>query len=288
MSMDSITSSQQGGLLEGSVFTAPFRRISGFRVKVPVFVDVDHFTVKSADTDDEVNEALRLRYEVFYRELMGKKNFFGIDLDRFDQISDHLILIDRTTDSVVGTYRLNSSQHSRKFYSSHEFNISNVLKQPGVKLELGRACVSRNYRSANMIGILWMGLLQYIQTIGARYLFGCSSVNTADFMRIAIIHRYLREFHYSSEETRVHPVGKYRIRDLAGYLRQISRSRDFGDWQAEKGMIPSLLNSYLQAGAKICGEPAFDRSFQCADFFTLLDFSSLNQNYVNGRMDHKA
>ena len=38
-------------------------------------------------------------------------------------------------------------------------------------------------------------------------------------------------------------------------------------------MVPSLLQSYLKAGAVICGDPALDEEFRCVDFFTLLDLN---------------
>ncbi|MCB5295473.1 MAG: hypothetical protein LHW52_02880, partial [Candidatus Cloacimonetes bacterium] len=49
--------------------------------------------------------------------------------------------------------------------------------------------------------------------------------------------------------------------------------------------IPSLLNSYLKAGAKVCGSPALDRSFKCIDFLTLLDVSELQNNRIRKPRD---
>jgi putative hemolysin len=46
-------------------------------------------------------------------------------------------------------------------------------------------------------------------------------------------------------------------------------------------MTPSLIGAYLQLGAKICGEPAYDPDFKCADFLTLLDIKDLDVDFMN-------
>ena len=40
--------------------------------------------------------------------------------------------------------------------------------------------------------------------------------------------------------------------------------------QEEPAAVPSLLSAYLKSGARIAGDPAYDRVFKCADFFTLI------------------
>jgi putative hemolysin len=52
-----------------------------------------------------------------------------------------------------------------------------------------------------------------------------------------------------------------------------------------KGKIPSLLNSYLKVGAKVCGTPALDKSFKCIDFLTLLDVSEMQKQHIRKPRD---
>jgi putative hemolysin len=44
--------------------------------------------------------------------------------------------------------------------------------------------------------------------------------------------------------------------------------------------IPSLLKSYIKAGAKVCSYPALDLDFNCIDFMTVLKRSELDQKLV--------
>ncbi|HNR89375.1 MAG TPA: GNAT family N-acyltransferase [Spirochaetota bacterium] len=288
--MTTTTSTQPGErFIPGKIdFFTNLRLMSDFRRKVAVYLEKDNFIIKTAENSDEVNEALRLRYEVFQKEMLGRRSIFGIDIDRYDSLADHLILIDTNINSIVGTYRLISSVYADKFYSQNEFNISGLLRRDGSKLELGRACIQKAYRNSNMIANLWMGLGEYINATKARYLFGCSSVSTTDPLEIAMLHRYLNRYHAVAPDLRVQPLRKYRIKRLEEYLAQVERSADLSNDEIAKKKVPALITSYLLAGAKIGGEPALDMSFKCADFFTVLDFEAVNQGYVDARMETKT
>jgi putative hemolysin len=44
--------------------------------------------------------------------------------------------------------------------------------------------------------------------------------------------------------------------------------------------LPSLIKGYLRIGSLVCGPPALDREFGTADFFLLLDFGALKEEYL--------
>lgn len=67
------------------------------------------FEVKITRQQSEVEEAQRLRFEVFNLEMKkGLESSYGLglDADEYDSLCDHLIVRDRSTRRVVGTYRL--------------------------------------------------------------------------------------------------------------------------------------------------------------------------------------
>ncbi len=45
-------------------------------------------------------------------------------------------------------------------------------------------------------------------------------------------------------------------------------------------VVPPLLQGYLRLGAWICGAPAFDPDFGCADFYVLLSLDRVDQRYL--------
>ncbi|HEX2260321.1 MAG TPA: GNAT family N-acetyltransferase, partial [Candidatus Binatia bacterium] len=81
------------------------------------------FEIKITTDTAEIQEAQRLRFQVFNLEM--KKGLqasyrHGLDADEFDPFCDHLIVRDRKSKAVVGTYRLLLGYKARKnigFYS---------------------------------------------------------------------------------------------------------------------------------------------------------------------------
>lgn len=256
---------------------AIYWKMREFKPKVRLYIDSRKYIIKTVDDIFELEKALELRYEVFYRETLNKDTITRIDIDKFDILSDHLIIIDKKLGEVVGTYRLISSEFSDHFYSETEFSMDSIKSTPGIKIELGRACVHRSYRNGTAIALLWKGLSEYIKALRANYLFGCSSVSTTNAVEISLIYKYIKELHLSPEEMRVYPKTKYKLKDL-GYHMEAFQKFDIKS-ESIREFIPALLRSYLKAGSVICGEPALDKKFKCADFFTVLDLQILTDSY---------
>lgn len=49
---------------------------------------------------------------------------------------------------------------------------------------------------------------------------------------------------------------------------------------SNQGICSALPKGYLRAGAFICGEPAWDPDFRCADFFVLLPLAATDARYA--------
>ena len=216
---------------------------------------------------DDVRAAQRLRFEVFNLELHeGLSEAFttGLDADEFDEVCDHLIVRERATGAVVGTYRLQTGRSAalhRGYYSAREFNFSPYEQHRDELVELGRACVAADHRNLSVLHLLWRGIARHAQAHGARYLTGCSSLTTQDEAAALATFRGLASSHLIEERLQTRPLPGWRCSALHG--RAIARP------------VPKLLRAYLALGAKICGEPAIDREFGTIDFLTWIDLRSL-------------
>jgi putative hemolysin len=243
----------------------------GFTPGLRLRLEVRDHVIKTAESPDEVRQALRLRYEVFYGEVLRRTNPQQLDFDRFDSICDHLLVVETGTGRVVGTYRLNSSRDA-DYYARQEFDLGAILRLEGKKLEIGRGCVAKQRRSRGVFMMLWKGIAEYMRCAGTRYLFGCSSMPASeDIERVAALYAYLLRQHYSTDERRVYPLKPLPARRTIVRNRPEDAARDEA---ASRRLLP-LLSFYLHAGAVICGEPAYDEDFQAYDFFTLLDVEAL-------------
>ena len=263
-------------------FNANFWRksvVNSFRPKIRINLNAKNYIIKTAATPLELEKALLLRHEVFYRELLQHHRPLGLDIDHFDLQCDHLIILDKRDLTCIGTYRLNPSYLNHHYYSAKEFFIENILRLPGNKLELGRSCIHSDYRNGLGIALLWRGLSAYIRESGASYVFGCSSIVKKDDLEIAALYKLLAKDYYSSDDQRVYPRRQFRIKNFDICTHELAVSPvDLVEGLSFRA-LPPLLRTYLNAGAKICGKPAYDRHFRCFDFFTLLDIKHLNKAF---------
>lgn len=256
----------------------PRNRLRNFYAHIPVYIEKKNFIIKTADNIEELRAALRLRHDVFLEELLKRKKRSGLDIDKFDKRCDHLLIIDKRTNQIVGTYRLQSSLHTKRFYSATEFHMKELKSLPGNKLELGRACVHPDHRNGVTIALLWEGIIAYMHASKSSYLFGCSSIKTMDKDEIKAIYYFLKRGGHIEENTLVRPRGKFKVPGLRRHVRKHPFSL-LEDLTHDGDKIPSLLTSYLRMGAKLHGVPALDKDFKCVDFMTILSAEQLLATY---------
>lgn len=140
------------------------------------------YVTSIAATQEEIRAAQRLRYKIFAEEkgAVLRTPLPGHDIDAFDELVDHLIVTERTTGDVVGTYRLLPPGRSARLYSDGEFDLGALHGLRDSLVETGRACVHPDHRDGTVINLMWSGLARYVLLSGHRYLAGCASVPLAD------------------------------------------------------------------------------------------------------------
>lgn len=260
----------------GGIFHPCRFKLRAFSTKVPVSVRRNQYHIKTAQTPREVEKVLRLRYNVFYSEYLHRRRLYHIDMDTYDPYCDHIMVMDTDNNVCVGTYRVLCSKYVDEYYSANEFEIAPILALDDIKVELGRACVHKSYRSSIVLALLWRGLSEYIATSKSRYLFGCSSVKTTDPFEIAMVYVYLMEHYAAPAELLTKPTEPYHIEDFEKYVVKARTMDKEKIEEKAKKLVPPLLNSYLKSGGYVCGEPALDIDFKCADFLTLMDMHKLS------------
>ena len=249
------------------------QRLRSFEPNLSIYLEYEDFIVKTARTPSELLEVLELRHEVFVEEWQGRSLPFGVDIDKYDFEADHLIIWSKKQQKAVGTYRLLCSKFTQRFYSQSEFNLEHFLRWGFTKLELGRACVHPDFRDGNTIDLLWKGLTRYTELSGVRFLFGCSSVRLTNQRRAESLMKSFFEKGQWSDDYDVRPTRKYSYPHFSmesGFAISAQESRQ---------LVPPLLRSYLSAGAKVYGHPAFDKEFACIDVFTILDLHNINPRF---------
>jgi putative hemolysin len=218
-----------------------------------------------------VEAAQRLRYRVFAEELGAQLDDTGIDVDDFDAYCEHLIVREDRTGEVVGTYRLLSPQRAiwlGRRYGDGEFDLGPLTVLRDQLVEAGRSCVHPDHRTGAVINLMWAGIAKYLERFGYRWLSGCASVALADGgAQAAAVWELVSRKHLAPVPLRVKP-----------HLPWVAPAPEKAGTLAD---VPSLLRGYLRLGAWVCGEPAYDPAFGCADFYVLLGLDRVNPRYLH-------
>ena len=232
-----------------------------------------------AKHQSEVREAQQLRYEVFAGEMGAVLPDIvpGYDIDIFDDYCEHLLVRDRESWQVIGTYRVLTPAQAKlagRYYGESEFDLSPLRLLREHMAELGRSCVHKNYRHGGVIMSLWKALANFMIHNKLRDIVGCVSIpmnlDLGDNKQIgtghaaASIWRQMKEKHMASIEYQVKPHLPLPVENLDQTLKV-----DF----------PPLIKGYLRVGAKVLGAPAWDPSFNTADIPMLMRMDDLPSRY---------
>jgi putative hemolysin len=238
----------------------------------------NRLTVELAASAEDIRAAQRLRYRVFVEEMGARiePGEPGIETDRFDPYCQHLIVRDLDRDEIVGCYRIltdTQAELAGGYYSASEFDLTRILALPGRVMEIGRTCVHPDYRNGGTIGLLWQGLARFMVMNRFDYLMGCASIPLSTGTAVAnAVYERLKDKYLAPEQWRVFPRVPLPHMNLAG-----------SDVSA---IVPPLVKAYLRAGARICGEPAWDPHFNVADLFILLRTDQVNTRHARHFIKH--
>ena len=244
--------------------------------------------VRLAQQAGEVRRAQKLRYRVFYEEGGAASTMLTRlarrDIDVFDAICDHLLVLDHAVigksgrPAVVATCRLlrqSVAERNRGFYSAGEFEIGALLaRHRGVTFgELGRACVLPAYRNKRTVELLWHGIWTCMlrHRIGA--MIGCGSLEGTDPHALALPLAFLHHFAAAPEAWRAPAVPARRVdMNLMG--------KDAVDAKAALRALPPLIKGYLRLGAFIGDGAVIDYQFGTTDVLIVLPVAAISARYL--------
>jgi len=232
-----------------------------------------NYEVRFARNREQLDEILKLRFEVFNVELaegLDESWQTGRVRDPFDDVCHHLLVTSLRDGKIVGTYRLQTSAMANAnigFYSQGEFELAG-LPDPvrSDSVELGRACVALEHRNKQVLFLLWRGLALYVAHNQLRYLFGCCSLTSQDAVEGRAVMGYLEDKGLVLDDIHVDPQDS-----VVCYPPGTAVDPAF------EVHIPKLFRTYLRHGAKVCGPPAIDREFKTIDYLVLFDVAAMDE-----------
>jgi L-ornithine Nalpha-acyltransferase len=246
--------------------------------------------VRLAQTAAEVRQAQKLRYRIFYQEGSAIPNpgrlFARRDVDAYDAICDHLLVIDHATrdsgpgnrPAVVGTYRLLRQPLAEEyggFYSASEFDIGDLIARHGTMqfLELGRSCVLAPYRNKRTVELLWHGISGYLAQYRTDVMIGCASLDGTEPRQLAMPLSFLHHYARAPEQWRARALPER-------YVEMNRMSKESIDPKAALRALPPLLKGYLRIGAYIGDGAVVDHEFGTTDVLVVMPMSAVKDRYI--------
>lgn len=246
----------------------------------PVLIKAGPIEVRLAASEAEIIAAQKLRYNVFYEEMQARPSVEMAqqrrDFDDFDLICDQLLAFDTTKsgdDAVIATYRLLREEkinNIEDFYSFQEFDISNMdndyfrgLMAGRQLLELGRSCVRAEYRSNNIIQLMWRAIVQYIVHHNVGCMFGCASLEGVIQGDLELPLSYLHHKYKTPDEFNI--PAQAHCHQKMNYFK----GDDIDAIKAKRQLAP-LVRGYARLGCYIGDGAVIDEQFNSTDVFILL------------------
>jgi putative hemolysin len=234
-------------------------------------------------TDPSLIEAAqRLRYDVFSSTpgfALPGAGTEQIDIDRFDEYCDHLLVRDDDTGDLVGCYRMLAPAGATAaggLYTATEFDVRAFDPLRPSLVEMGRAVVRDGHRNGGVVLLMWAGILAYLDRYGYDYVTGCVSVPIGESdgempgSQLRGVRDFILSRHAAPPQYRVHPYRPVRV-----------NGRAIDDIPAPpRPAVPPLMRGYLRLGAQVCGEPAHDPDIGVGDFCVLLDKRRADTRYL--------
>lgn len=247
-------------------------------IRLGVLGRIGQLEARLARDEDEIAAAQEIRYRVFFGSNPGADPA-GRDIDRFDDICDHLLVFDQSLpgterERIVGTYRLLRQETARAhggFYTSGEFELDRlVARHPDRNfLELGRSCVLPAWRTKRTIEVLWQGIWAYCHMHGIDVMTGCASFPGTSPAEHAKALSFLFHHCRAKGEWATAPLPDRRSR--MNFL-----SAGSVDARAALAAMPPLVKGYMRLGAMFGDGCVIDREFGSVDVLVILPVEAIS------------
>lgn len=268
--------------LGGAVLPAAKKR------EADVFGRIGSLETRLARNEREIDAAQQVRFRVFVEEMGARLPADamrrGRDIDAFDAVCDHLLVLDNAIegdpeDQIVGTYRLlrqETALANKGFYSASEFEIESLIARHPDKrfMELGRSCVLPEYRTKRTLELLWQGNWAYAVRHRMDAMIGCASFPGIQPEAHALALSFLHHSCGSKAEWRTEALPElYREMDMMP-LEAINPRRALN-------AMPPLIKGYMRLGAMFGAGAVVDHAFNTTDVLVILPVSSIAGRYIN-------
>lgn len=227
------------------------------------------FRARLAVSPEDIRAAQRLRYRAFRAGRdVDRTQDEGLDRDALDDRCLHLMVETLAGDEMVGTCRLLLIRDIRELahsYSAQFYDLRAPEVMNGVRLEIGRFCLSPALRDTDALRLAWAALTRIVEAEGVTQMFGCSS-----FAGVA------PEVHADALALlATHHLGPAAVRPGRKAPETVPLSAGNHDPRRAMLQMPPLLRSYLAMGGWVSDHAVIDRDLNTLHVFTAVEIAAI-------------
>lgn len=193
--------------------------------------------------------------------------FQAPNADRFDELSEHVLVEDTTTGTVLASFRMMSFPSGCDVgdgYSGQYYNLSKFKSYHQPMLEIGRFCTHPDCADPDLIRAAWAGVTRVVDAQKIGFLFGCASFEGTDPSQYSAGFAYLTARYLAPEAWR--PDQK--AEDVVAFADLVG--------EAGAAQIPPLLRGYLSLGGRVSDHAVVDRQMNTMHVFTGVDVDTIS------------
>jgi len=230
-----------------------------------------------ATSVEERQATFRLRHEIFTSlgaHLGGDAS--GLDQDEFDDVCQHIAVWDGP--QLAATSRVLSPEGARRmggYFSSTEFDLSELVRKHDNILEIGRVCVHPDYRSSQAVTMMFRYVTWLALHTKVDHLMGCGTLFERAPERVHAITHVLRK------RGLVDDVGVKPIHTVPNPEGAVAGDVGWSD-------VAPLIRTYLLLGGRVLGEPCIDPIFDSAEVLILMPIARLARHFGKAAMQLEA
>ena len=216
------------------------------------------YVARMADGAEDLQACQRLRHQCFFGHA-------GVDADRFDPLSQH-VMVEDSAGRLVATLRValwSDGPAMLTGYAAQFYDLTRLARVVGPFAELGRFCVAPSVLDPDVLRILWGAVTRLVDAEDIRYLIGCTSFPGVDPEAYGSTFTLLRSRHATPGDL--------------GPGRKSSETVPFTAVRTARGsgQMPPLLRTYLAMGGWVSDHAVIDRDLQTLHVFTCVPVATI-------------
>lgn len=229
------------------------------------------YAARMAASAADIGAAQRLRFRAFRTGRSGGATV-GCDQDGFDPVCQHVLVEESASGRLVCCFRLlvlPGGAGIARSYSAQFYDLAALAGFAGPLVEMGRFCIDPDRHDPDILRVAWGAVTRFVDAVGVKMLFGCSSFPGTDAGVYREAFALLRQSHLAPPEWRPGVKAPAVIRfgqDAAAGQPDLRR--------ALRNM-PPLLRTYLVMGGWVSDHAVIDHDMNTLHVFTGLEVSAI-------------